>query len=103
MISSHSEEKSKMSLVPPRRKISVIIPALNEEESIADVIQEIPVEKLLEKGFKCKILIIDNGSTDRTAEKAQAAGARVVSETKRGYGNAYKRGFTEAMGDIIAT
>ncbi|HLL14091.1 MAG TPA: glycosyltransferase family 2 protein [Pyrinomonadaceae bacterium] len=62
--------------------ISVVIPALNEEEPIADVVRGIPRE------IASEIIVVDNGSDDRTAERARAAGARVVSEPRRGYGRA---------------
>ena len=63
-------------------KISVIIPAFNEEGSIGKVIADIPKELVHE------IIVVDNGCTDRTAEVAQTAGARVVREERRGYGYA---------------
>ena len=54
-------------------------------------------------GYKVQVLVVDNGSTDRTGELAQQAGADVVFEGRRGYGRAYKTGFAYAKGDIIAT
>lgn len=62
--------------------VSVIIPAFNEEESIGKVIADIP------KACVGEIIVVDNGSIDRTAEVARAAGARVVRETRKGYGYA---------------
>jgi glycosyltransferase involved in cell wall biosynthesis len=84
-------------------KISVVIPALNEEAGIGAVIQQIPIKKLRAAGYDTEILVIDNGSTDRTAEIARENGARVIVQPVRGYGNAYKAGFANATGDIIAT
>lgn len=69
--------------------ITVIIPAFNEEQAIAQVIAEIPPDLVSD------ILVVDNASTDRTAEVARAAGARVVSEPQRGYGSACLRGMSE--------
>ena len=66
--------------------VSVIIPALNEEETIASVVGGIPRELVTE------IIVVDNGSDDHTAERARAAGARVVSEPHRGYGRACAAG-----------
>ena len=67
--------------------VSVVIPALNEEEPIADVVRE-----CLATGLPNEVIVADNGSTDRTAENARAAGARVVAEPKRGYGRACMAG-----------
>lgn len=69
-----------------RPRISVVIPALDEEEPIGDVVRAIPA------GLVDEVLVVDNGSTDRTAERARAAGARVVHEPRRGYGRACQAG-----------
>jgi glycosyltransferase involved in cell wall biosynthesis len=71
-----------------RRKpwVSVLIPALNEEEPIAEVVRAIPREMADE------IIVVDNGSTDQTAERARSAGARVICEPRRGYGRACRAG-----------
>jgi glycosyltransferase involved in cell wall biosynthesis len=65
---------------------SVIIAALNEEEAISQVIKRIP------RDIANEIVVVDNGSTDRTAEVASAAGAQVIHEPQRGYGRAYRAG-----------
>lgn len=67
--------------------ISVIIPALNEEESIGDVARAVQATKIPRE-----IIVVDNGSTDRTADRAREAGARVVSEPRPGYGRACMAG-----------
>lgn len=67
--------------------VAVIIPALNEEEPIADV-----VRACLAAGETTEVIVVDNGSTDRTAERAAAAGARVVSQPTPGYGRACAAG-----------
>lgn len=84
-------------------KVSIVIPALNEEAGIGKVLQEIPHEQLNADGYEVEVLVIDNGSTDRTAEIARGHGARVIIQPIRGYGNAYKAGFANATGDFIAT
>jgi glycosyltransferase involved in cell wall biosynthesis len=66
--------------------ISVIIPALDEEEPIAGVVRE-----CLATGLPNEVIVVDNGSTDRTAERAHEAGARVVT-APRGYGRACAAG-----------
>jgi len=86
-----------------REIISIIIPALNEEQAIAKTISEIPLEELEEIGYKCEILVVDGGSKDKTREIARKCGARVIVEPRRGYGIAYKTGFANARGDIIVT
>jgi len=67
--------------------VSVIIPALNEEEPIAAVVRD-----CLTTGLPGEIIVVDNGSTDRTAEQASAAGAKVISEPAPGYGRACASG-----------
>ena len=66
--------------------VSVIIAALNEEAAITQVIQSVP------KNLTDEIIVVDNGSKDRTAEVARAAGARVVNESIPGYGRAFRAG-----------
>ena len=63
------------------KRISVIIPALNEELSIAQVIQAVPA-------WADEVIVADNGSTDSTVNAARNAGARVIIELRRGYGQA---------------
>ncbi len=77
-------------------KVSLIIPAYNEEETIASVIQDFRTEESLDE-----ILVVDNNSRDRTAEIAQREGARVIKETKQGYGNALRAGMDQAEGEIM--
>jgi len=84
-------------------KLSIIIPALNEEGGIGAVIDQIPLQKFASMNIETEVLVVDNASIDRTSEIARAHGARVVYQPLRGYGNAYKAGFLAATGDIIAT
>ena len=74
----------------------MVIPCLNEEQGIQEVLREVPP-------FIDEVVVVDNGSTDRTAAVARQMGARVVTELSRGYGRAYKSGFSQATGDIIVT
>jgi len=85
------------------KKITIVIPALNEENGIGPVVKEIPINKLKEIGYETEIMVIDNGSTDKTKHIASENGATVIVQPVRGYGNAYKAGFANATGDIIAT
>jgi glycosyltransferase involved in cell wall biosynthesis len=76
--------------------ISVVIPCYNEEDGIQHVIHNMP---------RCvdEVVVVDNNSTDRTGEVARALGARVVRETRKGYGAAYKAGLPAATCDVVAT
>jgi len=65
----------------------VVIPALNEEESLPLVLKDLPSVG--------RVIVVDNGSTDRTADRARELGATVVSESQRGYGSACLRGLSE--------
>ena len=73
--------------------ISVVIPALNEEEPIAQVVREVVATKIPRE-----IIVVDNGSTDQTAERARNAGARVISAV-RGYGRACAAGVAAVSGE----
>jgi hypothetical protein len=73
------------------KKIGVVIPALNEEQAIGRVVAEIP-------SWVDEIVVVDNASHDGTAQAAQRAGARVVSESERGYGAACQAG----IGALVA-
>ena len=81
----------------PPRDVSVIIPAYNEEEGIASV-----VAGVLAGGAWREVLVVDDGSNDRTAERAASAGARVVRHPyNKGNGAAVKTGVREATGDVV--
>ena len=77
--------------------VSVVIPCLNEQEPIGGVVREVLAQGVDE------VVVVDNGSTDRTAEEAAAAGARVVREPRRGYGRACAAGLAalEARSEIV--
>jgi glycosyltransferase involved in cell wall biosynthesis len=73
--------------------VSVVIPCLNEEEPIGGVVAEVLAQGVDE------VIVVDNGSTDRTAQRAGAAGARVVCEPARGYGCACAAGIAAVRPD----
>ena len=79
----------------PEVTVSVIIPALDEEESIGQVLGEILAPDVSE------IIVVDGGSSDGTAEVARSRGARVVEASRRGYGLACATGLSAAQGDVV--
>ena len=81
-------------------RTAVIIPALNEAGNIADLVRETRAQPILTSNDL--IIVVDNGSTDETASEAAAAGAKVVSELRRGYGYACAAGAGAAReaGDV---
>jgi dolichol-phosphate hexosyltransferase len=76
-----------------KEKIAILIPCYNEEQGIAKVIDNIPYHLLETSGFEAMVIVIDNNSSDRTAEIAASRGVRVVSEKAKGKGNAMRKGF----------
>ncbi len=76
--------------------VTIVIPCLNEEQGIEQVLKRMP-------SFVDQVIVVDNGSTDRTSEVARAFGAQVIREEVRGYGRSYRKGFGYATGDIIIT
>src|ERR1700722_17396265 len=80
--------------------VSVVIPCLNEAENIEECVRT--AREVLEgTGIDGEVLVVDNASEDDSAALATAAGARVVSEPRRGYGSAYLAGFAAARGRYI--
>jgi glycosyltransferase involved in cell wall biosynthesis len=77
-------------------QISLILPTLNEAESIAAVLGAIP------RDMGSEIIVVDGGSTDGTVEIARSAGAKVYHEPRRGYGRACASGLERAGGDVVA-
>ncbi len=78
------------------QKVSVVMPAYNEEAFIAKAIQELRQIPEIDE-----IVVVNNNSTDRTEALAAAAGARVVREQRQGYGYASQRALLEATGDLV--
>lgn len=80
--------------------VSVVMPCLDEEAGVGICVGK-ALAALEAMGVAGEVVVVDNGSTDRSAEIAAAAGARVVHERRRGYGSAYRRGFEEARGRYL--
>jgi dolichol-phosphate hexosyltransferase len=81
--------------------ISIIIPALNEEETVGQVIEEIPKRLLESKGYSVEIVVVDNNSTDGTKRIAADKGARIIEEPLRGKGRAITSAFKSTDADFI--
>jgi len=91
-------------------RASLIVPTLNEERSIGQVLHAFRAAAdeanrtiFHDDPVEWEMVVVDGASIDRTRELAAAEGARVVVEPRRGYGRAYKTGFREARGEVIAT
>lgn len=84
--------------MPP--EISVILPCLNEEAAVGGVVDQ-AWEGIERSGRSGEVIVVDNGSTDHSAEIAHAHGARVIVERRRGYGQAYLTGIANAHGDYL--
>jgi glycosyltransferase involved in cell wall biosynthesis len=78
------------------RKVSVVLPAYNEAEQIAASVQG-----FLRTGYVDEVVVVDNNSTDGTADAVRQTAARLVSDTRQGYGYACRRALAEATGDLV--
>jgi glycosyltransferase involved in cell wall biosynthesis len=86
--------------VTPPPEISVIIPCLNEEEAVGDVVDQ-AFEGIRRSGRPGEVVVVDNASTDSSASVAASHGATVVLEPRRGYGSAYLAGLDAARGEFL--
>jgi glycosyltransferase involved in cell wall biosynthesis len=77
-------------------QVTVVIPAYNEEETIAQVVEDYLGDPMVDE-----VLVVDNNCKDATAERARGAGARVIEESEPGYGKALMAGMRAAKGDMI--
>lgn len=84
-------------------RVTVCIPTLNEEAGIGPTLDAINRAAFEAAGHELELLVIDGASKDRTQAEAEARGATVLVEPRRGYGRAYKTGFAAATGDWIIT
>lgn len=90
---SSNQESRRSASYLTKLRVAVVIAALNEEETIGEVVRAVP------RDLADEIIVVDNASEDLTAEKARAAGARVITETKRGYGSAFRAGVNALSSD----
>src|SRR5215831_19382137 len=95
------DERTAGTTPPPAPvRVSVVIPCLDEAETIAECVTAAR-DVLAENGLPGEVIVVDNGSTDGSGPLAQTAGALVVEEPRRGYGSAYLAGLAVARGDYI--
>ena len=83
------------------KTLSVVIPVINEAETIGKVIKGVPKSELKKLGYDYEVVVVNTKSTDGTPEIASKLGARVINEDRRGYGRAYMTGFKAAKGQYI--
>jgi len=84
----------------PGPEISVVVPCLNEENAVGTVVDQ-AWQGIRDSGRRGEVIVVDNASTDRSAEVAAEYGAIVVREERPGYGSAYLAGLAVARGDYI--
>ncbi len=99
-VSSFIERDERSTVSRPTLELSVVMPCLNEEITVGVCVAK-AVGTMKALGIAGEVVIVDNGSSDRSVEVATAAGARVVYHPLKGYGNALRRGFAEAQGEFI--
>jgi glycosyltransferase involved in cell wall biosynthesis len=80
--------------------VTVVLPCLNEEDSVGKVVEE-ALRTLEAANIPGEVLVVDNGSHDRSVDVALTAGARVIRESRRGYGRAVRTGIAAANGTIV--
>jgi glycosyltransferase involved in cell wall biosynthesis len=85
-----------MSRVWQGHRVSVVFPAYNEEAGIAQAVSDFGELEAVDE-----VVVVDNNSRDTTVSRAEDAGARVVRESRQGYGNALRRGLAEARGEYV--
>lgn len=82
-------------------RVSIILPALSEEATIGNVIDEIPRQALAQNGYDVSILVVDGNSPDRTREIAEEKGAQVIIEPRKGKGRAMQTAFQAVDADFV--
>lgn len=81
-------------------ELSIVMPCLNEAAAVAFSVRE-AFGFLKENNISGEVLVVDNGSTDDSAARAEACGARVILQPRRGYGNALRTGLARSRGRIV--
>ena len=86
--------------IAPSLELSIVMPCLNEARTVARCIEK-ALRTMRRLGVSGEVVVSDNGSTDGSIDLAQRAGARVVHQPLKGYGNALRKGFLEARGRFV--
>jgi glycosyltransferase involved in cell wall biosynthesis len=94
------EEASTLPQAEPRLDVSVVIPCLNEANSLAFCVEK-AISSFRKAGLRGEVIVADNGSTDGSIEIAEFNGARVLHVSERGYGAALKAGIAAARGEYV--
>jgi len=92
--------RAELKVVDISLEVSVVLPCLDEAQTVALCVRQ-ALEALCSMDVSGEVLVVDNGSSDGSAEVARRAGARVILESRRGYGSALKRGIQEARGKFV--
>jgi glycosyltransferase involved in cell wall biosynthesis len=99
-VTEHTVRPARDPATHPKPLVSVVMPCLNERDSVGRCVRAAHAG-LAAAGLPGEVVVADNGSTDDSARVAAQAGARVVREPRRGYGNAYLAGFAAARGRYL--
>src|ERR1700683_4889293 len=83
------------------RRLSIVIPAYNEEAFIGTLLEKLLRLDLASLGFETEIIVINDGSKDRTAEIASRYPVKVITQPNQGKGRAVQRGIKEAHGEFV--
>ncbi len=81
--------------------VTILLAALNEEEGIAHVLDEIPVDRLRNNGYQLEVLVVDGQSTDGTVDVASRRGATVIPQEGRGKGSAVRTGLRQSPSNYV--
>ena len=84
-----------------RGVVSILLPALNEEQTIGKVIDDIPRDALVKRGYDVEVIVVDGHSNDRTIAIARKKGAKILTQTGLGKGNAIRHAFRQVNGSYV--